>query len=191
MFGDLDGDINMKYIQLFENIIQKMKIIHNFKSFKLNENKSPLFKELKLNNNMMYQTSAVINLIPNPYDDYIDILGNLIKTVLDNDIYEVLFKKWEQQGFIRNNNDLFILFVTTVIDVNYLRMMFNNIKVQEGADGEEEFVSALEINNKIVLLLHSPKRGSSIRIQDDNYTISFEEVKEIIKKLCEIYNQRL
>ena len=67
-------------------------------------------------------------------------------------------------------------------------MLFRS--VHEGADQEDEYVSALEINGKVVLILNSPERGSGIRIQDDNYTISFEEVLDIVKTICEIINDK-
>ena len=86
---------------------------------------------------------------------------------------------------------MFIFFVTSLIDEKLMMKMFSNVKTHEGADLEEEFVSALEINGRIVLILHSPERGSSLRIQDDNHTIKFEEVLSIVDTLCKIYNERL
>jgi 3-deoxy-D-arabino-heptulosonate 7-phosphate (DAHP) synthase class II len=68
--------------------------------------------------------------------------------------------------------------------------MFTNVVVQEGSDDEDEYVAALEINNKKVLLLCSPQRGNSIRVQDDNHTIKPEEVVDIVRELCEIYNEK-
>ena len=137
---------------------------------------------------MMFQTSMILNLIPNPYDNNIDKLGALIKTSLDEEVFLKLFR-WRDG--IRDYKDVFIFFVTSVIGKNLMKKMFNNVTTQEGADLEEEFVSALEINDRIVLILHSPERGSSLRIQDDNYTIKFEEVLSIVEALCQIYNQRL
>jgi hypothetical protein len=46
------------------------------------------------------------------------------------------------------------------------------------------------INKRVVLLLASPDRGSSIRIQDDNYTITKDEVIDIMKQLCKIFNDK-
>ena len=153
------------------------------------------FKELEFNEDMMVQTSMVMNLIGNPYEENYNKLGSLIETVLDYQIYLKLFKRyiryWTGDKLFGNYKDLFILFVTTVIDDKLMREMFNNIIIHEGADLEEEFVSALEINGRVVLLLHSPDRGSSIRIQDDNYTIKFEEVLDIVESLCQIYNKKL
>ena len=68
--------------------------------------------------------------------------------------------------------------------------MFKLTQKHEGSDLEDEWVVSLKINNKIVLLLASPDRGSSIRIQDDNYTIKKDEVIDIIKQLCEIFNDK-
>lgn len=68
--------------------------------------------------------------------------------------------------------------------------MFTNVVVQEGSDLEDEYVAALEINGRKVLLLCSPDRGNSIRIQDDKYNIKPQEVIEILRELCEIYNEK-
>jgi len=159
----------MKYLKRFNESVQNVK-------------------ELELNDDMMFQTSMILNLIPNPYDKNIDKLGALIKTSLDEEVFLKLFR-WRDG--IRDYKDVFIFFVTSVIGKNLMKKMFNNVTTQEGADLEEEFVSALEINDRIVLILHSPERGSSLRIQDDNYTIKFEEVLSIVEALCQIYNQRL
>ena len=159
----------MKYLKRFNESVQNVK-------------------ELELNDDMMFQTSMILNLIPNPYDKNIDKLGALIKTSLDEEVFLKLFR-WRDG--IRDYKDVFIFFVTSVIGKNLMKKMFNNVTTQEGADLEEEFVSALEINGRIVLILHSPERGSSLRIQDDNYTIKFEEVLSIVEALCQIYNQRL
>jgi hypothetical protein len=160
----------MKYLKRFNESVQNVK-------------------ELELNDDMMVQTSMILNLIPNPYDKNIDKLGALIKTSLDEEVFLKLFSRWRDD--IRDYKDVFIFFVTSVIGKNLIKKMFNNVTTQEGADCEEEFVSALEINGKIVLILHSPERGSSLRIQDDNHTIKFEEVLSIVDTLCKIYNERL
>jgi hypothetical protein len=144
------------------------------------------FKELELNGNMMYQTSAISNLIIDPYNKNVNKIGALIKTVLDEEVFLKLFG--DSNG---DYEDVFIFFVTSVIDENLMNKIFNNVTIQKGADGEEEFISPLEINGKIVLILYSPERGGSLRIQDDNYTIKFEEVLDIVENLCQIYNQRL
>jgi hypothetical protein len=159
----------MKYLKRFNESVQNVK-------------------ELELNDDMMFQTSMILNLIPNPYDKNIDKLGALIKTSLDEEVFLKLFR-WRDG--IRDYKDVFIFFVTSVIGKNLMKKMFNNVTTQEGADLEEEFVSALEINGRIVLILHSPERGSSVRIQDNNYTIKFGEVLSIVDTLCKIYNERL
>jgi hypothetical protein len=155
----------MKYLKRFNESVQNVK-------------------ELELNDDMMYQTSMILNLIPNPYEKNIDKLGALIKTSL----HEEVFLKLDN---VRDYKDVFIFFVTSLIDEKLMMKMFSNVKTHEGADLEEEFVSALEINGRIVLILHSPERGSSLRIQDDNHTIKFEEVLSIVDTLCKIYNERL
>jgi len=145
-------------------------------------------KELEFNEDMMVQTSMILNLVGNPYEKNINKLGALIKTTLDEDVFLNLFKGWAN---FRDYKDVFLFFVTTIMDEKLMKKMFNNVVVHEGADLEDEYVSALEINGRIVLLLHSTERGSSLRIQDDNYSIKFEEVLSIVEELCKIYNQRL
>ena len=145
-------------------------------------------KELELNDDMMYQTSAIINLIPrHEYSKNMNKLGVLIKSTLEEEVFLKLFGEWRG-----DYDDVFIYFVTSVMNEDLMLKIFSNVRTQEGADLEEEFVSPLEINGRIVLILHSPERGSSIRIEvDDNYTIKFEEVLGIVDTLCQIYNQKL
>lgn len=158
----------MKYLRKFNESVQNVK-------------------ELELNDDMMYQTSAIINLIPRQeYSKNMNKLGALIKSTLDEEVFLKLFGEW------RDYDDVFIYFVTSVINEDLMLKIFSNVRTQEGADLEEELVSPLEINGRIVLILHSPERGSSIRIEvDDNYTIKFEEVIDIVDTLCQIYNQKL
>lgn len=163
--------------------------LQRYQDFIILEKFDDNFKELEFDEEMMVQTSMILNLISNPYDKNIDKLGALIKTSLDEEVFLKLFAGW--LGNVRDYKDVFIFFVTSLIDEKHMMKMFSNVKTHEGADLEEEFVSALEINGRIVLILHSPERGSSLRIQDDNYTIKFEEVLSIVEALCQIYNQRL
>jgi len=157
------------------------------------------FKELKFDEDMMSQTSMIMNLIRNPYERNCNKLGVLIISTLDKEVSSKLFRsktslKDDPESFrviYRDYVDLLILFITSVIDDKLMKEMFSNVIIHEGADLEEEFVSALEINDRVVLLLHSPDRGSSLRIQDDNHTIKFDEVLSIVENLCEIYNQKL
>lgn len=158
--------------------------IKKYNQFQINES----YKELEYvvedgTNQMMYETSAILNLIRN-YEEF----ESVIKTTLDKDVYFRLFNK--HLTLIRDSFDLFNFFTTSVLDYTDLQRMFTNTTVQEGADGEDEYVAALEINGKIVLLLCSPERGNSIRIQDDNHTIKQQEVFDIIRELCEIYNEK-
>ena len=147
------------------------------------------FKELEFDEDMMYKTSAIINLIPNKYEANLLKAESVIKETLSEETFEKLFHQY--MDMINKPGRMFNFFVTTVMDEHLLNSMFNNVVTHEGADMEEEFVSALEINGKVVLLLHSPDRGSGIRVQDDKYTIKFEEVLSILKSLCEIYNEKL
>ena len=158
--------------------------IKMYNQFQINEG----YKELEYvvedgTNQMMYETSAIINLLRN-YDEAADV----IKTTLSRDTYNKLFGRY--LTLVRNGFDLFNLFVTQVLTYRDLKRMFTNVVVQEGSDDEDEYVAALEINGKKVLLLCSPDRGNSIRIQDDNRTIKPQEVIEILRELCEIYNEK-
>jgi hypothetical protein len=146
------------------------------------------FKELEFNEDMMYQTSMILNLVERPYERGLNKLGALIKTSLSEEVFLKLFRGWEE---FRDYSDLVNIFISTVINHKQMKRMFNNVVIHEGADGEDEYVAPLEINGKIVLILHSPERGSSLRIQDDNHTIKFEEVLSIVETLCKIYNEKL
>jgi hypothetical protein len=139
------------------------------------------FKELEFDDDMMIKTSAVINLINFKEDDKV---YEVIKKSLDDEVYRKLFKDLPSKYVVN-------YFITTVINHKMLKKMFSNVVVHEGSDEEDEYVSALEINGRIVLILCSPERGSMIRIEDNNYSITFEEVLEIFKFICEIYNDRL
>ena len=158
--------------------------IKKYNQFKINEG----YKELEYviedgTNQMMYETSAIINLLRN-YDEAADV----IKTTLSRDTYNKLFGRY--LTLVRDGFDLFNLFVTQVLTYQDLERMFTNVVIQEGSDLEDEYVAALEINGRKVLLLCSPDRGNTIRIQDDKYTIKSQEVLEILRELCEIYNEK-
>lgn len=157
---------------------------------KFNENVSN-WKELKFDEDMMYKTSAISNLIPNPFNDNLEKVSDTIMTSLSPSLISKLFEMDIVMGRIRKDSDLFINFVTSTIDEEDLKRMFKNVEVQEGSDSEDEYVSALEINGKIVLLLHSPDRGSQIRVEDNKFSIEFDEVLSIIENLCKIYNSLL
>ena len=164
--------------------------IKKYNQFQINEG----YKELEYvvedgTNQMMYETSAIINLLVEKgnlrnYDEAADV----IKTTLSRDTYNKLFGRY--LDLVRDGFDLFNLFVTQVLVYQDLERMFTNVVVQEGSDLEDEYVVALEINGRKVLLLCSPERGNSIRIQDDKYTIKPQEVIEILRELCEIYNEK-
>ncbi len=157
---------------------------------KFNENVSN-WKELKFDEDMMYKTSALMNLLPNPYNDSLEKISDTIMTSLSSSLISKLFEMDIAIGRIKRGSDLFINFVTSTIDEEDLKRMFKNVEVHEGSDMEEEYVSALEINGKIVLLLHSPDRGSQIRVEDNKFSIEFDEVLSIIESLCKIYNSLL
>lgn len=150
---------------------------------KFNENSSE--HEIMFYEDMMVTTSVIINILKNK--DY-DELADVIKNTLNKDIYNNLFSRFEK--YIKNSFDIVVTFVTEVWDKDDLNRMFKLTQKHEGSDLEDEWVVSLKINNKIVLLLASPDRGSSIRIQDDNYTIKKEEVFDIIRQLCEIFNEK-
>jgi len=147
------------------------------------------FKELEFDDNMMYSTATILSFITKPFNINGEILGDAIEKTLNKKLYSKFIKPYK----IRNGFDKFNIFTTSFIDDKNLKSMFSNVAIHEGSDGEEEFVSALEINNRVVLILHSPDRGSQIRIEDNNLPIIFifDEVVEIIKVLCDIYNKRL
>jgi hypothetical protein len=157
----------MRYLKRFENNQDDIKIIN--------------FDE-----DMMFATSYVINVIPITDNAFIGKTVHILKSTLSERVYNKLFK-WPPI----NPRDFLILFITDVFSEEDLYKISDKTVIHEGADGEDEYVLALEINERIVLLLHSPDRGSSIRIQDDNYTIKKEEVVEILKQLCELYNEKL
>jgi hypothetical protein len=172
-----------------KKIVERMRI-KKYNQFQINEG----YKELEYvvedgTNQMMYETSAIINLLAEKgnlrnYDEAADV----IKTTLSRDTYNKLFGRY--LDLVRDGFDLFNLFVTQVLVYQDLERMFTNVVVQEGSDLEDEYVVALEINGRKVLLLCSPERGNSIRIQDDKYTIKPQEVIEILRELCEIYNEK-
>jgi len=158
--------------------------IKKYNQFQINEG----YKELEYvvedgTNQMMYETSAILNLLRN-YDEAAD----LIKTTLSRDTYNKLFGRY--LTLVRDGFDLFNLFVTQVLTYQDLERMFTNVVIQQGSDLEDEYVAALEMNGSKVLLLCSPDRGNTIRIQDDKYTIKPQEVIEILRELCEIYNEK-
>jgi len=159
-----------------------MKHIKSYNKF--NESLSSV-KEIPFDEDMMVEASAIMNICRNLEKDT-ESIANTIKETLTDDVYNKLFSKYKD--LIRNSFDIFNLFTTTIITEKDLQKMFSNVTIHKGSDMEDEYVVALEINNRIVLLLHSPERGSQIRIQDDNYTIKIDEVVSIIRELCKIYN---
>ena len=103
--------------------------IRKYNQFLINES----YKELEYivdedgSNQMMYETSAIMNLVRN-YDDIADV----IKTTLSKNNYHKLFGQY--MDLIKNKFDLFVLFITQVLNYKDLQRMFTNVKVQKGAD---------------------------------------------------------
>lgn len=160
-------------------------MIKNFNNFP--EHNTPV-TELDYSGDNMYKTSAVFNLLGNLIEDG-NALSDIIKDTLTPATYDMLFKGYASG--IRNKFDLLNFFTTTVINKNRLMKMFTDVAVQKGADWEDEYVVTLSINDRVVLLLASPERGTMIRIQDEDHNLPFSELTEIIKTLCVIYNERL
>jgi len=153
----------------------------------------PQYKELEFDEDMMVKTSASINLIKSD-DEYAQI-AKVIKMNLKPSIYSKIEKKYNSCNW-RDDFDVYNFFTTSFSFINNIAFGtpayngFNNIAEHPGSDSEKEYVVALEINSKVVLLLHSVVRGSIIRIQDDNYTITFAEVLDIYRNICLVYNQQ-
>lgn len=148
-----------------------------------------MYKELTFDEGMMTKTSAIINLISNPFEVNLKLVSQTIQDTLTEETFNKLFVMVPKR--LRIGRHLFNFFVTMAPNQNDLKRIFPNVVIHKGTDDEKEYVAALEINNRIVLLLCSPQRGSQIRIQDDNYTITMKEVVGIVKTLCEIYNEKL
>lgn len=144
-----------------------------------------LYKELVFNEQMLYDTSAIINQIDGN-GEYIQ-LAKIIKETLTAKTFDLLFSKWRE--YMRDDFSLLNFFTTTVITSTELNKLFSNMTTVEAYSYEIINVVALEIDGKIVLLEHSD-RGSGIRVQvDKNYELSFDKVCSIVRKLCLIYNK--
>jgi hypothetical protein len=79
-------------------------------------------------------------------------------------------------------------FITSLLNKDDLFRMFDKVTVQEGSDLEDEYVVTLSINGIVVLLLVSPERGNSIRIEGDDY-LSMGKLNEILIEICNFYNK--
>ena len=132
----------------------------------------------------MYKTSAIINLISFK-GTMISELASVIRNTLNERVFDQIFGRYLDM-VNRGPFDLINFFIT----MNPLNGIFDReVTTHDGADMEDEFVSAIEIDGRVVLLLYSPDRGSQIRIQDDNYTIKEDEVINIVRVICQIINQ--
>jgi len=136
------------------------------------------FEELDFEESDMWNTISIMNCLS--LNDFKD-LGELIKTTLNPDILTKMF---------RADTNMDLILFSTSIERDDLERMFTKISVHPGADDEDEWVVKLKIENRIVLLLASPERGSTIRIQDDNHRVPKEALYKIIETLCLIYNDR-
>lgn len=145
---------------------------------RFNENISSSIKEVEFNEDMMYSTMKIMSLIPNPYSENITILNNIIKNNLEDRFNDRIY-----------SSTLFIDFVSSFIQSEEeMGTIFSNVVVHPGADDEDEYVSALLVDGILVLILHSPERGNSIRVHQ---YASFEAVEDIIKELCILFNKKL
>jgi len=136
------------------------------------------FEDLDFEESDMWETTSIMNCLS--LNDFKD-LGELIKTTLNPDILTKMF---------RADTNMDLILFSTSIEREDLERMFTKISVHPGADDEDEWVVKLKIENRIVLLLASPERGSTIRIQDDNHRVPKEALYKIIETLCLIYNDR-
>lgn len=160
-------------------------MIKNFNNFQ--EYNTPV-TELNYSQDNMYKTSVVFNLLENLITDG-ETVSDIIKDTLTPATYDFMFKRYSD--LLRTKFDILNVFTTSVVNKDLLLKMFSNVKVQKGSDWEDEWVATLLINDRVVLLLASPERGTMIRIQDTDHNIPFDELNAIIKTLCEIYNERL
>lgn len=145
---------------------------------RFNENISSSIKEIEFNEDMMYSTMMIMNLIPNPYSQNITKLNNIIKDNLSDKFNDRLY-----------SSTPFIDFVSSFIQSKEeMETIFSNVDIHPGADDEDEYVSALLVDGVLVLILHSPERGNSIRVHQ---YASFEAIEDVIKELCILFNQKL
>jgi hypothetical protein len=158
---------------------------------KFNENINTEWEELTITDDelddMMRITTSIFNICKN-----LDQLGQIIKSTLNRLTFQLLFEDWNVEKM--KDYNIAITFITSVLTKEDVERMFNNWKIQPGADGEDEWAVPLRIKNRKVLFLCSPERGSTIRIESElvngKFTIKEEEVFEIIKIFCQIINQR-
>lgn len=135
-------------------------------------------------------TSNILILIPIDDKAFIGRLVFTVKYTLSEKIYKKLFN-YHHLKHSRNPTDFLILFITTIIDRNVLDKISKNVDNVIYNLALNEYALPLEINNRLVLLIHSEERGSSIRIHEDNFSIKKEEVVQILKSICELLNKKL
>lgn len=121
------------------------------------------------------------------------VLSHLNHGNLFNDLPELVNEKLQCDDIFNfTMNRPFEYLTTMVTCLSYEKMCIifgeSNITTHPGVDNETEYVSSFLINDKIVLILVSPKRGSQIRIESN---ATENEVLDIFKILCELYNNKL
>jgi hypothetical protein len=155
---------------------------------KFNESNSynSKIEEIEFDENMMVTTLTPLSILRIDFQK-INIIGSYIIENLNNDIIKNKFGK-DFDFFYENPRTAFNFFTTSIIDEKDLKKMFNNVVIHPGSDDEDEYVSALKIDGILTLLLHSPERGSQIRL---NELLSPEGMFEIYKVLVHLYNKNL
>jgi hypothetical protein len=157
-----------------------MNIIKTFENFKEDSN----IIELDYDIDNMIKCQNLLNLIPRNgnFNKQLIELSDVIKNTLNEKTFNKIFGDTHYEIW-----DILIFFMTHPQKDDLLRM-FNKVVIQEGADGEDEWVATLKIDDRIVLLLASSQRGGSIRIEGDDY-LTLSEIKIILERLCHFYNE--
>lgn len=161
---------------------------HIQKYYKFNESINSI-KELEYDESNMVKCMMIMNLIPRQggFENNLNALGLVIKNSLNEETFNNIFNRY--LDLLTDNYRIFNFFVTQVINKDDLLRMFEKVTIQEGSDDEDEWVATLSINNTIVLLLASPQRGNSIRVEGDNH-IPMTKLIAILSELCKIYNEK-
>jgi hypothetical protein len=159
-----------------------MRTIKTFENFGKNSN----IEELEYNPRNMIRCNFISNLIPGNFHENLLRLADVVKESLTEETLNKMFGNMLNH-FEYDNTYILNFFITSVVNKDDLLRMFDKVEIQEGSDGEDEWVATLRIKGKIVLLLASPERGNSIRIEGDKY-LPIELISDIIRELCTFYN---
>jgi len=161
---------------------------HIQKYTKFNESVISSVKEIEFDESYMYKCMMILNLIPREgkYEDQLNALGLAIKHSLNEETYNKLFDGY--LDLLTDTSRIFNFFVTSVVNKDDLIRMFSKVIIQEGSDLEDEWVATLSINDTVVLLLASPERGSSIRIEGRHH-LPMTKLIGILSELCKFYNE--